>query len=341
MEKRNLWRQERILGELRDTLSRPLKTLRLSVTDRCNLRCSFCMPDGQNYEFFKKSEILSFEEIERVVRVLKSLGVSKVKLTGGEPLLRKNLELLVEKLSSLNLKEITLTTNGTGFLEKASVLKNSGLTRVTFSLHSLREDVLKKLSGRDIKLSYLLSAISRAVELGLKPVKINVCLIRGINSQEAADFIKFFKNWGVVIRFIEFMDVGTLNGWSEELVVSSQELIEEFKNQFEVLPHKERKAGEVSYSYLINGQQVEFISSITKPFCMDCDRIRLSADGKLFRCLYASEGLDIKTLMRLGASDTQLLNSIKNFWEKRADKYSLERSQNKNQKRLEMFMLGG
>ncbi|MCS7084002.1 MAG: GTP 3',8-cyclase MoaA [Aquificaceae bacterium] len=329
------------MGELKDSFLRPLKTLRLSVTDRCNLRCTFCMPDGQNYEFFKRSEILTFEEIQRIVRILTNLGVRKVKLTGGEPLLRKDLEKLIEKLSSLDLKEITLTTNGTGFVKKAQELKRAGLKRVTFSLHSLKEDVLKKLSGRDLKLSEVLRAIDKAKELNFDPVKINVCLIKGINDREAVDFVKFFKNWGVVIRFIEFMDVGTLNGWSEELVVSSKELINEFKNHFEVLPLGERKSGEVSYAYLIDGQRVEFISSISEPFCLDCNRLRLSADGKLFTCLYASEGFDVKKLLRSNKTDLEISNAIENLWRSRTDRYSLERLKRKDQKRMEMFTLGG
>ncbi len=333
---------------IRDQLGRELYDLRISITDRCNFRCFFCMPDGHEYQFFPREELLTFEEIERFVKALVPLGVRKVRLTGGEPLLRKNIEKLVELLSNIEgVEDISLTTNGFLLQKRAKSLKEAGLKRITVSLHSLRDDVLSELVGREVKVWDIIRGIERALEVGMNPVKVNVCVIRGVNSDEVVDIAKFFKSLGVVVRFIEFMDVGNLNQWSLEKVFPAKDMLELLSRHFELEPIEKSYRGEVAerYKYRDDGLEVGFISSITQPFCGDCTRLRLTADGKLLMCLFASEGYDVRALIRSGADERAIGDFVKSLWLKRKDRYSEERLQLLRMgiplRKVEMFKVGG
>jgi cyclic pyranopterin phosphate synthase len=333
---------------IRDQLGRELYDLRISITDRCNFRCFFCMPDGHEYQFFPREELLTFEEIERFVKALVPLGVRKVRLTGGEPLLRKNIEKLVELLSKIEgVEDISLTTNGFLLQKRAKSLKEAGLKRITVSLHSLRDDVLSELVGREVKVWDIIRGIERALEVGMNPVKVNVCVIRGVNSDEVVDIAKFFKSLGVVVRFIEFMDVGNLNQWSLEKVFPAKDMLELLSRHFELEPIEKSYRGEVAerYKYRDDRLEVGFISSITQPFCGDCTRLRLTADGKLLMCLFASEGYDVRALIRSGADERAIGDFVKSLWLKRKDRYSEERLQLLRMgiplRKVEMFKVGG
>ncbi len=332
---------------IRDTLGRELHDLRISVTDRCNFRCSFCMPEGEQYEFFSREELLSFEEIATFVRAVIPLGIKKVRLTGGEPLLRRHLENLVRYLSELPLEDISLTTNGFFLKEKARVLKEAGLRRVTVSLHSLKDEVFSRLVGRGVKVSQIIEGIEEALRVGLKPVKVNVCVIRGVNDGEILDIARFFKGMGVVVRFIEFMDVGNLNGWSLERVYSAREMLELLSEHFELEPVEKSYRGEVAqrYRYKDDGLEVGFISSITQPFCGDCNRLRLTADGRLLTCLFAQDGPNIKDLIRSHAGEEDIRDFVRRVWAERSDRYSEQRLEliktGIMPKKVEMFKVGG
>ncbi|MEZ0360600.1 MAG: GTP 3',8-cyclase MoaA [Hydrogenobacter sp.] len=333
---------------IKDSYGRELHDLRISVTDRCNFRCQFCMPAEQEYEFYPRSEILTFEEIKRIVEVSVRLGVSKVRITGGEPLVRKHIENLVKLLSEVKgLQDISMTTNGFLLSEKARSLKEAGLKRVTVSFHSLRDEVFSKVVGRSIKVSQILSGIETALEVGLHPVKVNVCVVKGLNDGEILDIAKFFKSMGVVVRFIEFMDVGNVNGWSLEKVVSAKEIVRVISREFEIEPVEKSYRGEVAdrYRYKDDGLEFGVISSVTQPFCGDCNRLRLTADGKLLTCLFATDGYDIKTLIRGGASDEDIEDFIRSVWHSRKDRYSEERLEKLSKgeviRKVEMFKVGG
>jgi cyclic pyranopterin phosphate synthase len=332
---------------IRDALGRELHDLRISVTDRCNFRCTFCMPEGEEYEFFRREEILSFEEIARFVRAVIPLGIKKVRLTGGEPLLRRYLENLISYLSELPLEDISLTTNGFLLREKAKILKEAGLRRVTVSLHSLRDEVFSRLVGRDVKVSLIIDGIEEALRVGLSPVKVNVCVIRGVNHDEIIDIARFFKGMGVVVRFIEFMDVGNINGWSLARVYSTREMLELLQKHFELEPVGRSYRGEVAerYRYMDDGLELGFISSVTQPFCGDCNRLRLTADGRLLTCLFAQEGHDVKSLIRGGAEDEEIREFVRSIWTRRSDRYSEHRLEFLRSgivpKRFEMFKVGG
>lgn len=330
-----------------DKLGRELHDLRISVTDRCNFRCTFCMPEGQDYEFFRREEILSFEEITKFVRAIIPLGIKKVRLTGGEPLLRRDLERLIKMLSELPIEDLSLTTNGFLLKEKAKVLKLAGLRRITVSLPSLKDEVFSKLVGRNVKVSHILEGIEEALRVGLKPVKVNVCVVRGLNDGEIVDIAKFFKGMGVVVRFIEFMDVGNLNGWSLDRVFSVKEMLQLLKEHFELEPLEKSYRGEVAerYRYVDDGVEVGFISSITQPFCGDCNRLRLTADGKVLTCLFAQDGYDVKSLIRSGATEEEIREFILHIWSQREDRYSEKRLEMLKEgirpKKVEMFKIGG
>ncbi|MFN3813324.1 MAG: GTP 3',8-cyclase MoaA [Aquificaceae bacterium] len=333
---------------MRDVLGREIHDLRVSVTDRCNLRCQFCMPESENYEFFPRSEVLRFEEIERIVRVAVPLGVRKVRLTGGEPLVRRGIENLIHLLSKVDgLEDISMTTNGLLLSEKAYALKESGLKRVTVSFHSLKDDVFSQIVGKKVEVSQIVKGIEAAIDSGLKPVKANVCVVRDLNDGEVLDVAKFFKEMGVVVRFIEFMDVGTVNAWSLERVVSAKEIVSKIAKEFDIEPVEKSYRGEVAekYRYKDDGLEFGIISSVTQPFCGDCNRLRLTADGKLLTCLFASYGHDIKSLLRHGARDEEIGEFIKRVWESRKDRYSEERleriERGENFRKVEMFQVGG
>lgn len=330
-----------------DKLGRELHDLRISITDRCNFRCTFCMPEGQDYEFFRREEILSFEEITKFVRAIIPLGIKKVRLTGGEPLLRRDLERLIKMLSELPIEDLSLTTNGFLLKEKAKVLKLAGFRRITVSLPSLKDEVFSKLVGRNVKVSHILEGIEEALRVGLKPVKVNVCVVRGLNDGEIVDIAKFFKGMGVVVRFIEFMDVGNLNGWSLDRVFSVKEMLQLLKEHFELEPMEKSYRGEVAerYRYVDDGVEVGFISSITQPFCGDCNRLRLTADGKVLTCLFAQDGYDVKSLIRSGATEEEIREFILHIWSQREDRYSEKRLEMLKEgirpKKVEMFKIGG
>ncbi len=333
---------------IKDLLGRELRDLRISVTDRCNFRCAYCMPDGESYEFFSRQEILSFEEITRFVRAIIPLGIRKVRLTGGEPLLRKHIENLIQMLSGLEgIQDLSLTTNGFLLKEKVKVLKEAGLKRITISLPSLKDEKLSYLVGKKVKVSQILEGIEKALEVGLRPVKVNVCVIKGLNDDEVVDIAKFFKPMGVVVRFIEFMDVGNLNSWSIDRVFSVREMLSLLKKHFELEPVERAYRGEVAerYRYKDDGVEVGFISSITQPFCGDCNRLRLTADGKLLTCLFASDGHDVKNLLRSDASDEEIRSLVKNAWSLRKDRYSEQRLELLKKgialNKIEMFKVGG
>ncbi len=333
-----------------DRFSRPLRDLRISVTDRCNFRCNYCMPAdifGHNYVFMAKKEILTFEEICRIVKIFLQLGVTKIRLTGGEPLLRQDIEVLVDKLNqNKEIQDIALTTNGS-FLEKKTIaLKQAGLQRITVSLDTLDPELLKKLAGQHLDLKLILGGIQYASKVGLHPIKINAVIQKGINDGEILKLAKFAKTHGYIMRFIEFMDVGNLNDWKLEKVVSAQEIVNIISAELPIEPIDKNYPGEVAngYRYLDGEGEIGIISSVTHPFCENCTRARLSAEGKIYTCLFANQGLDIKKPLRAGASDKELLELINTIWHKRLDKYSEQRTSHTKysyQQKIEMYQIGG
>ncbi len=330
-----------------DKLGREIRDLRISVTDRCNFRCFFCMPEGESYEFFKREDILSFEEIVKFSKAVLPLGIKKLRLTGGEPLLRRRIERLIEMLAELPVEDISLTTNGFLLKEKARDLKLAGLKRITVSLHSLRDEVFSRMVGKGVKVSYIIEGIEEALKAGLWPVKVNVCVVRGVNDNEIVDIAKFFKKMGVIVRFIEFMDVGSAKDWSLERVFSVKEMLNLLREHFPLEPVEKSHRGEVAerYRYVDDGLEVGFISSITQPFCRDCNRLRLTADGRILTCLFAQDGYDIKSLIRSGAGEEEIREAIISIWSKRDDRYSEERlellEKGMEVKKIEMFKVGG
>ncbi|RUM30929.1 MAG: GTP 3',8-cyclase MoaA [Aquifex sp.] len=319
---------------LLDKLNRPLRVLRISLTDKCNLRCNFCMPPGKEYHFLTKKEVLTSEEIEEYVKIFAYLGVRKVRLTGGEPLLRKDLEEIIQKISKVEgIKDIALTTNGVFLKERLRTLKEAGLKRITVSIHSLNPKKNEKLVNRKVNLGEVFEAILEAKELGFK-VKVNSVIIRGFNDDEIIDLARFFKNLGVTLRFIEYMDVGTVNDWDLSKVVSADEILNILKKEFKFYPLP-KKPEDTSLNFVYeDGNQFGIIASVTKPFCRGCDRIRLSADGKLYTCLFSEKGHDLRN-----AFDKE--SFVKRLWQSREDRYSELRYQMKRERKVEMFKVGG
>ena len=336
---------------MKDVLGRSLADLRVSVTDRCNFRCVYCMPEeiyGERYQFLPKPELLTYEEIERLVRLFVTLGARKVRITGGEPLLRSQLDILVAKLAGIDgLADLTLTTNGYALKKQAVSLKNAGLQRVTVSLDSLDDSVLEKINGRKINSERILDGIRVANQAGLHPIKVNVVVQKGINDHTILDIIKYFKGTGNIVRFIEYMDVGTRNQWELNQVLDAAEIVRIINERFPIEPIAKSYLGEVAdrYKFLDGSGEIGIISSVTKPFCAQCTRARLSADGNLFTCLFSGDGIDLKTPIRQGADDQALLNLIHGTWSKRNDRYSELRSRlsetERNQPKIEMYQIGG
>ena len=290
-----------------DTLGRPLHDLRISVTDRCNFRCVYCMPKevfGKDYQFLPRAEILTFEEIERVVRVFVSLGVRKVRLTGGEPLVRRNIERLVEMLAKVSDLDLTLTTNGSLLAGKARALRDAGLKRVTVSLDSLDDATFKSMNDVDFPVAKVLAGIEAAQAAGLGPIKINMVTKRGVNEHSIVPMARYFKGTGMTLRFIEFMDVGSTNGWRLDDVVPARDIVAMIDRELPLEPIDRAYRGEVAarYRYKDGGGEIGVISSVTQPFCADCTRARLSADGSLYTCLFATKGHDLRGLVRSGAT---------------------------------------
>lgn len=331
-----------------DKLKRPLRDLRISVTDKCNFRCSYCMPAeifGPDYPFLQRNELLSFEELERLSTIfVQSLGVKKIRITGGEPLMRKDLPLLIEKLSGIpGLDDIAMTTNGSLLPKHAQALKEAGLKRVSISLDSLKDEVFGKINGRGVTVQTVLDGIDAASKAGLS-VKINMVVKRGMNEDEIIPMAKFFKEKGHILRFIEYMDVGNTNNWKMDEVYSKKQIIEAIHQVMPLEAIDPNYEGEVATRFRYQGEKAEIgvISSVTDAFCKSCNRARLSADGKLYTCLFSSFGHDLRTPTRSDLSDMELASVIKDIWYNRKDRYSEERGQTKKSKsKVEMSRIGG
>ena len=339
------------LSAPRDSLRRPLHDLRISVMDRCNFRCPYCMPRDtfhDKYRFLGSGERLSFEEIVRLARLFVRQGVRKLRLTGGEPLLRANLADLVGDLTSVSgVEDVALTTNGILLAQHAVELKAAGLKRITVSLDSLDPEVFKRMSGGLGGVEDVLDGIDHARRAALAPIKINAVIQRGVNEHTVLDLVEHFRGTGVIVRFIEYMDVGNRNDWRPELVVPSKELLARIGERWPLEPRQRQYRGEVAERYVFADGQGElgFISSVTQPFCSDCSRARLSSDGILYTCLFASKGTSLRDALRGGASDDTLLELIGGVWLKRADRYSEQRAQlreaSAERQKIEMYYIGG
>jgi cyclic pyranopterin phosphate synthase len=329
-----------------DTLRRPVRDLRISVTDRCNFRCAYCMPKtvfGQDYRFMDRKELLTFEELERVARVFATLGVEKIRLTGGEPLLRKELERLVERLATIDGLDLTLTTNASLLARKAGALRDAGLDRVNVSLDSLDDATFKTMNDADFPVARVLEGIEAAAGAGL-PVKVNAVVKRGVNDAGVVDMAAHFRGTSHVLRFIEYMDVGTTNGWRLDDVVPAAEIVERIDAVFPLEPVDAAYRGEVAqrYRYRDGAGEIGVITSVTQPFCGECTRSRISAEGKLYTCLFATRGTDLRALLRSGASDDELQDAVAAVWTKRADRYSEIRTERTaDLPRIEMSYIGG
>ena len=332
-----------------DKFSRKLRDIRISVTDRCNFRCSYCMPKeiyDSNYKFFKKSEILSFEEIIRVTKILASFGVKKVRLTGGEPLLRKNIHLLVSELKKINeIQDISMTTNGVLLSEKkAELLKDSGLNRITFSLDSLNDKRFKVISGSKYSSKDVLEGIDNAKKAGFKNIKVNMVVKKNINDNDIIPMLEYFKNSGCIVRFIEFMDVGNVNLWDKRDVLTLDDIIDIISKRYSIKSLQGNYKSEVAKRWSYDGGEFGIISSISKPFCGECSRVRLTAEGKLFTCLFASKSHDVKKLLRSTESDNSISNFLLDIWSERDDRYSetrMNQDDYKIIKKAEMSYIGG
>ncbi len=346
-------------GLVADRLGRPLRDLRISVTDRCNFRCSYCMPKevfDKQYSFLPHASLLSFEEITRVARLFVAHGVHKLRLTGGEPLLRKDLERLVAMLAALRTVDgepldLTLTTNGSLLARKARALKDAGLQRVTVSLDALDDTIFRRMNDVDFPVAEVLEGIAEARRVGLGPIKVNMVVKRGTNDHEVVPMARFFRenfDGQVVLRFIEYMDVGASNGWRMDEVLPSAEVVQRIATAFPLEPAEASAVGETAqrWRYRDGGGEVGVISSVTQAFCSDCNRARLSTEGKLFMCLFASHGHDLRALLRSGHDDAQISAAIAALWGDRDDRYSelrgaMQADSGSGQRRVEMHYIGG
>lgn len=333
---------------VQDHLSRPLRDLRVSVTDRCNFRCGYCMPKevfGRSFAFLPHSQILSFEEITRLATIFTTLGMEKVRITGGEPLLRTDLEILIRQLAGIDaIRDLSLTTNGSLLSAKAALLADAGLKRVTVSLDSLDDEVFRSMNDVGFPVSRVLEGIAAAEKAGLSPIKINCVIRRGVNEDGAVDLARHFKDTPHILRFIEYMDVGGTIGWNLSEVVPAAELVERIDAELPLEPVVSQYRGEVArrYRYRDGGGEIGVITSVTAPFCSDCTRARISADGKLFTCLFSATGRDLKTPLRSGRSDEEIADMLRTIWMARSDRYSEIRSEEtKTLPRVAMSHIGG
>ncbi|MGH8957582.1 MAG: GTP 3',8-cyclase MoaA [Acidimicrobiia bacterium] len=332
-----------------DRFGRPLHDLRISVTDRCNFRCTYCMPKeifGRDFEFMRREELLSFEEIERVAAAFARAGVRKLRLTGGEPLLRKGIEDLIGLLARIEaVEDLTLTTNGSLLARKAAALKKAGLDRITVSLDSMDDTVFMAMNDVGFPVQNVLDGIEAAASAGLTPVKVNMVVKRGVNDTSVVEMARHFRGTGHIVRFIEYMDVGTTNGWRLDDVVGGKEIVASINQVFPLEPIDANYRGEVAQRYrYIDGQgEIGVITSVTQPFCGDCSRARMSAEGKLYTCLFATHGTDFRQLLRHGASDDELDAAITNIWSQRDDRYSEIRTSQTVAigRKVEMSYIGG
>ncbi len=334
--------------ELLDTLQRPLRDLRISVTDRCNFRCTYCMPRevfGPGYQFLNRTEILSYEEITRLSRIFIAHGVEKLRITGGEPLVRKDLHSLIAQLRDLpGLKDLTLTTNGSLLRAQAGKLKDAGLQRITVSLDSLDDAVFQSMNDAGVPVSVVLDGIEAARAAGLAPIKVNAVVKRGVNDHTIVDLARHFRGTGVIVRFIEFMDVGATNGWKLDNVVTAREIVETIGRELPLEPAEANYRGEVAkrWRYADGSGEIGVIASISQPFCGDCTRARLSPEGELYTCLFSNRGHDFRSLLRGGASDEQIAAFLESVWRVRADRYSeLRTEQTAALPKVEMSHIGG
>lgn len=332
---------------LLDTLNRPLRDLRISVTDRCNFRCVYCMPKevfGPDYQFLPRDQVLTFEEITRLARLFVSLGVRKIRLTGGEPLVRKDLPELIAMLAQIPDIDLTMTTNGALLPRFAEQLKAAGLKRVTVSLDSLDNEIFKSMNDVDFPVEKVLEGMQAAKAAGLEPIKVNMVVKRGVNEKSILPMARFFREKGYILRFIEYMDVGHTNGWRMDEVVTAKEIIQTIHAEMPLEPADPNYRGEVAerWRYKDGGGEVGVIASVTQAFCRDCNRSRLSAEGKLYTCLFAIKGHDFKSMLRSGATDDDIIRFIENIWGKRADRYSEIRSESTIPlPKVEMSHIGG
>jgi len=331
----------------RDRLGRALRDLRISVTDRCNFRCVYCMPKevfGKDYQFLERREILTFEEIARLSRIFQGLGVEKIRLTGGEPLIRRNIEQLIELLAAIPGLDLTLTTNGSSLERKARALKAAGLQRITVSLDSLDDAEFRRLNDVDFPVARVLGGIEAAAAAGLAPIKVNMVVKRGENDASILPMARFFHGSGHILRFIEYMDVGHTNGWRMDDVVPAREIVERIDRELPLEPLDPNYPGEVAerWRYRDGGGEIGVIASVTQAFCRTCTRIRLSTEGKLYTCLFATTGHDLRALLRGGASDEEMGAAISGIWSKRADRYSeIRTAQTARLQKIEMSYIGG
>lgn len=336
-----------------DTLQRPLRDLRISVTDRCNLRCTYCMPRevfGNDFVFLPRSELLSFEEVERIAKLFVRLGVQKIRLTGGEPLLRHGVENLIEALAKLrslegNPVDIALTTNGLLLPRKAKALRDAGLSRLNVSLDGLSEQTFQRMTDSSASVVTVLEGIAAAVAVGFSPVKVNMVVKRQVNEHEIVPMVRYFRNTGIILRFIEYMDVGSTNGWRMDDVVTASEILARINSEHPLHPIAPAYSSEVAERWAFDdgGGEIGLIASVSKAFCHECSRIRLSTDGKLYGCLFSSHGLDLREPIRRHEGDSVLTQLIADHWRQRADRYSQTRHQATEfpQRKIEMSYIGG
>ena len=330
-----------------DTLGRPLRDLRISVTDRCNFRCTYCMPKevfGREYQFLERDELLTFEEIERVARVFVAHGITKIRLSGGEPLIRRNLERLVEMLARIPGLDLAMTTNASLLAHKAESLRRAGLERITVSLDSLDNEVFMAMNDVRFPVDRVLEGIEAAEAFGFHPIKVNCVVRRGMNEHTVVDMARRFKGTGHIVRFIEYMDVGTTNGWRLDDVVPARQIVEMIDAEMPIEPVEPNYEGEVAnrYRYRDGSGEIGIIASVTQPFCGTCTRARLSADGSLYTCLFATVGHDLRAAIRSGASDDDLSSLIAGVWARRGDRYSEIRSAaTTSLPKVEMSYIGG
>jgi cyclic pyranopterin phosphate synthase len=334
-------------GFVADSRGRALRDLRISVTDRCNFRCVYCMPKdvfGRDYPFLPHADLLTFEEIARLAAIFKAHGVQKIRLTGGEPLLRKRIERLVEMLAGVGGLDLTLTTNGALLAQKARELKAAGLERVSVSLDALDDGVFRAMNDMDFPVTKVLAGIDAAADAGLAPIKINMVVKRGMNEREILPMARRFKGSGHILRFIEYMDVGHTNGWRMDDVVPSSEVLRTIGAELPLEPAEPNYRGEVAerWRYVDGGGEIGVISSVTQAFCRDCTRARLSTDGKLYTCLFATRGFDLRALLRGGSDDDRISDAIAAIWQQRGDRYSEIRSDHTAKlPKIEMSYIGG
>ncbi len=340
---------------VQDRRGRPLRDLRISVTDRCNFRCVYCMPKqvfGKDFRFIPHSDMLSFEEISRLAHLFVSLGVEKIRLTGGEPLLRRHIERLIEQLVKLKTRDgravdVTLTTNGALLAEKAQTLFNAGLQRITISLDALDDAVFMKMNDVGFHVADVLRGIDVALSVGFSPIKINTVVQKGVNDNQVLPLARYFKNTPVIIRFIEYMDVGTTHDWTGQKMLPAETVFQIIDNEMPLEPLKPQYRGETAkrWRYCDGRGEIGIIASVTQPFCHDCTRLRLSTEGKLYPCLFATHGFDVRRMLREGCSDDAITTAITAYWHCRDNRYSELRGKSAllpiNDKKIEMSYIGG